>query len=61
MAKCDLCGKKVTFGKQITHFGLRNNRTWKPNIKKAKILINDRMCKVNACCKCLRTVRNKTV
>ena len=28
MAKCDICGKGVTFGIQVSHSHRRSNRTW---------------------------------
>ena len=31
MAKCDICGKGVTFGIKVSHSHRRSNRTWKPN------------------------------
>ena len=33
MAKCDFCGKDVSFGIKVSHSHRRSNRTWKPNIK----------------------------
>ena len=36
MAKCDICGKSVTFGIQVSHSHRRSNRTWKPNIRRVK-------------------------
>ena len=31
MAKCECCGKGVTFGIKVSHSHRRSNRTWKPN------------------------------
>ena len=31
MAKCDICGKGVTFGIKVSHSHRRANRAWKPN------------------------------
>ena len=36
MAKCDICGKGVTFGIKVSHSHRRTNRTWKPNVKRVK-------------------------
>ena len=33
MAKCDICGKGVTFGIKVSHSHRRSNRAWKPNVK----------------------------
>ena len=34
MAKCEICGKGVTFGIKVSHSHRRTNRTWKPNVKR---------------------------
>ena len=33
MAKCECCGKGVTFGIKVSHSHRRSNRTWKPNVR----------------------------
>ena len=40
MAKCDICGKGVTFGIQVSHSHRRSNRTWKPNVRRVKALVD---------------------
>ena len=40
MAKCEFCGKDVSFGIQVSHSHRRSNRTWKPNIKRVKAVVN---------------------
>ena len=34
MAKCECCGKGVTFGIKVSHSHRRSNRTWKPNVRR---------------------------
>ena len=58
MAKCDICGKGVTFGIQVSHSHSRSNRTWKPNIKKVKLFVNGVSKRVNICSKCLKSMKN---
>ena len=41
MAKCDICGKGVTFGIKVSHSHRRSNRTWKPNVKRVKAIVNE--------------------
>ena len=55
MAKCDFCGKSVTFGIQVSHSHRRSNRTWKPNIKRVKAVVDGSPKKVYACTRCLRS------
>ena len=55
MAKCDVCGKGVTFGIRVSHSHRRSNRTWKPNIRRVKAVVNGQVKKVNVCTKCMRS------
>lgn len=59
MAKCELCEKKVTTGHRISinrsQVSRRANRTWKPNVKKVKIIENGTVKSINICTRCLRS------
>ena len=55
MAKCEICGKSVSFGIKVSHSHRRSNRTYKPNVKKVKAIVNGTPCRVNACTRCLRS------
>ena len=39
MAKCEICGKGVTFGIKVSHSHRRSNRTWKPNVRKVRAIV----------------------
>ena len=53
MAKCDICGKGVTFGIQVSHSPRRSNRTWKPNVRRVKDLVEGTPRHINVCTRCL--------
>lgn len=55
MAKCEICGKGVTFGIKVSHSHRRANRTWKPNIRKVRAVVNGTPKSVNVCARCLRS------
>lgn len=55
MAKCDICGKGVSFGIRVSHSHRRSNRTWKPNVKKIKALVDNKPCRIHVCTRCLRS------
>ena len=55
MAKCDICGKGVTFGIKVSHSHRRSNRTWKPNVRRVKAIVNGTPCHIHACTRCLRS------
>ena len=49
MAKCDVCGKDISFGIKVSHSHRRSNRTWKPNIKRVKAVVNGTPKRIYAC------------
>ncbi len=55
MAKCEYCEKGVVFGIQVSHSHRRSNRTWKPNVKRVKVIENGTPKHVYACTRCLRS------
>jgi large subunit ribosomal protein L28 len=59
MAKCEYCGKDVSFGIKVSHSHRRSNRTWKPNIKKVKAIVNGSPKRVNVCTDVFAQVRLK--
>ncbi len=57
MAKCDFCGKGVTFGNNVSHSHRRSNRMWKANIRRVKAVVNGSVKHVYVCTNCLRSNR----
>ena len=59
MARCGYCDKTMQTGHRISitrsQVSRRANRTWKPNIKKIRVVENGTPKKVNICTKCLRS------
>ena len=55
MAKCDICIKEITFGIKVSHSHRRSNRTWKPNVKRVKAIVNGSPRRINVCTRCLRS------
>lgn len=55
MAKCDICGKGVTFGIKVSHSHRRSNRAWKPNVRKVRAIVNGGVKSINVCTRCLRS------
>ena len=55
MAKCDFCGKGVTFGIKVSHSHRRSNRAWKPNVRKVRAVVNGSVKSINVCTRCLRS------
>ena len=55
MAKCEVCGKGVTFGLQVSHSNRKSNRSWNANIKNVRANIDGTVKSINVCTKCLRS------
>ena len=55
MAKCDICGKGVSFGIKVSHSHRRSNKIWKPNVKRVKAGVNGSVTHIYVCTKCLRS------
>ena len=55
MAKCNICDKSMVFGLKVSHSNRKTNRTWKPNVRKVKAVINGTHKSVYVCTRCLRS------
>ena len=59
MAKCEICDKSVNYGNKLSitrsHISKRTSRTFKPNIRTIKAMVDGQPKKINVCAKCLRS------
>ena len=55
MAKCQFCDKDMAFGIKVSHSHRRSNRTWKPNVKRVKAIVDGSPKHVYVCTRCLRS------
>lgn len=59
MAKCDICGKTLSHGNKISiarsHVSRRATRTFKPNLRRVKAVVDGQPKTIHACSKCLRS------
>lgn len=59
MAKCAVCGKSQSNGNKLSitrsHISKRSPRTWKPNLRSVKAIINGEPKTIQVCSKCLRS------
>ena len=59
MAKCEICDKSVSYGNKLSitrsHISKRTSRTWKPNLRTVKTIIDGQPKKIKVCAKCLRS------
>ncbi len=63
MAKCEICEKTLAHGNKISiarsHVSRRSTRTWKPNLRSVKVLIDGQPKRIHVCAKCLRAGKVK--
>lgn len=55
MAKCEVCGKSVQFGCNVSHSHKKTKKIWRPNIKKIKVVVNNQVKRQNVCTRCMRS------
>ena len=59
MAKCAICEKSINYGNKLSitrsHISKRTSRTWKPNLRSVKTIIDGQPKKIKVCAKCLRS------
>jgi large subunit ribosomal protein L28 len=55
MAKCEVCGKSVQFGNNVSHSNKKSLKIWKPNIKRLRVLENGRVLRKYVCTRCIRS------
>ena len=55
MAKCDICGKGVHFGNNVSHSHRRSNAIWNSNVRSVKCKVNGAAKRMHICTRCLRS------
>ena len=59
MAKCAICEKTLNYGNKLSitrsHISKRSSRTWKPNLRKVKAMVDGQPKRISVCAKCLRS------
>ncbi len=55
MAKCDICGKGVHFGNNVSHSHRRSNRFFNANVKRVKCKVNGTPTRLHVCTNCLKS------
>ena len=59
MAKCAICEKTLNYGNKLSitrsHISKRTSRTFKPNLRTVKAIVDGQPKKIKVCAKCLRS------
>ncbi|HEX2282327.1 MAG TPA: 50S ribosomal protein L28 [Thermomicrobiales bacterium] len=54
--KCEVCGKTLSFGNNVSFSKKRTNRVFRPNIQKTTIEVKGQPTTISACARCIRTL-----
>jgi large subunit ribosomal protein L28 len=49
MAKCDICGKAVQFGNNVSHSNKKTQKVWRPNIRRVRVIEDGRKIRRYVC------------
>lgn len=56
MAKrCEICNKGKMTGHKVCFSNKKHNRTWAPNIRRVRAVVNGSTKRINVCTRCLRS------
>lgn len=55
MAKCEVCGKAKVFSNQVSHSNRKSSRTYSPNLRSVKAVVDGTPKKISVCSRCLRS------
>ncbi len=55
MAKCEVCGKSIQIGNNVSHSNKKSKKIWKSNIKKIRVLENSKSVRKYVCTRCIRS------
>lgn len=53
--RCEICDKTKLFGNKVTFSNRKSSRSWAPNIRKVKAVVNGSTKKINVCTTCLKS------
>ncbi len=51
---CEVCGKKPSFGFNVSHSHRKTKRRWNPNIQKVRVVVDGTSSRMNVCTKCMK-------
>lgn len=53
--KCEICGKSVHVGNNVSHSNRKTKKVWYPNLQKIKVLQNGKPKRMVVCTTCLKS------
>lgn len=56
---CEICGKHPRVGNKVSHSNIKTKRTWNPNIRRVKAVVDGTTRHIHVCAKCLKAGKVK--
>jgi large subunit ribosomal protein L28 len=53
-AVCEVCGKRPSFGMNVSHSHRRTKRRWNPNIQRVRVQVGGTTRRAHVCTSCIR-------
>ncbi len=57
--KCEICGKSKMFGNTVSFSHRRGNRSFSPNVRRVRAIVDGSPKRIYACTRCLRSGKVK--
>ena len=52
---CEVCGKGIMSGNNVSHSNRHTKAAWKPNVQTVLAIVDGEVKRVNVCTRCLRS------
>ena len=52
---CEVCGKGVVYGNNVSHSNRKTRTSWAPNTQKVRVMVNGTPTRMYVCTRCLRS------
>ena len=52
---CEVCGKGIMSGNNVSHSNRHTKAAWKPNVQTVRAIVEGEVKRVNVCTRCLRS------
>ncbi|MFN7941715.1 MAG: 50S ribosomal protein L28 [Thermoanaerobaculia bacterium] len=53
--QCEICGKATVTGRQLSHAHNVTSRTWEPNLRAVRAVVDGESRRIRVCARCLRS------
>jgi len=60
-SKCEICGKGIQRGYNVSHAHNRTKKIWRPNLQNVHVVIGGKRQQLKVCTSCLRSERIRKI